>query len=194
MSVLIIYQSLEGQTLKIARFARDVADKAGEEVTMFDTADKTAPVSFDGVDRVILAAPVHERRHPKEFEFLLTTSADDLAARKTLLISVSLSAAFEEGLGEARDYLNELEMRTGFRPEVEVLAAGAVRTGRYDYFATQVVRHVVLRDRDYDPGEGEHEFTDWAALEVALRDFLSADPEAGARSRHLEGLGPARNG
>ena len=29
--------------------------------------------------------------------------------------------------------------------------AGAIRSGHYDYFATQVLRHVVMRNRDYDP-------------------------------------------
>ncbi|PWE33375.1 protoporphyrinogen oxidase [Maritimibacter sp. 55A14] len=176
MSVLIIYQSVEGQTRKIARFARDIVQKAGGEVVLFDAADKTAQLSLEGVDKVILAAPVHERRHPREFELLLSASKDDLMARPSLLLSVSLSAAFPEGHEEAKEYLTEMEMRTGFKPGAEALIAGAVRTERYDYFATQVIRHVVLRGRDYDPDQGAHEFTDWNALENTLREFLDARP------------------
>ena len=175
MTVLILFETVEGQTRKIARFAEKEIRKAGQEVVLVDAADRTAPVSFEGVDKVILAASVHERRHPIAFEVFLAANRNELEALSTLLISVSLSAAFPDGLEEANEYLIELKMRTRFTPDVEALVAGAVRTSRYDYFATQVVRHVVLRGRDFDPGDGEHEFTDWKALETTLSEFLAAD-------------------
>ena len=89
-------------------------------------------------------------------------------------MSVSLNAAFEEGLDEAQDYVTELKMRTGFSPDEEVLVAGAVRTEEYDYFAMQVIRHVVLRNRDHDPASGTHEFTDWDALSARIARFVSS--------------------
>ncbi len=64
-------------------------------------------------------------------------------------------------------------MRTGLSPDVEALVAGAVRSSRYDYFAREVVRHVVLRGRDYDPDRRDHEFTDWQALSATLAEFLA---------------------
>jgi menaquinone-dependent protoporphyrinogen oxidase len=53
--------------------------------------------SLRGFYRVVLAAPVHERRHPTEFEVFLAGCRSDLEEVDTLLISVSLSAAFPEG-------------------------------------------------------------------------------------------------
>ena len=182
MKVLILYATVEGQTRKIAEFAADEVCARGCDVVMVDAADRTAPVSFDGIDRVILAGSVHERRHPKTLEVFLTASRRELAECPTLLLSVSLSAAFPEGLEEARDYLTEMEMRTGFTPTAEALVAGAVRTREYDYFASQVLRHVVLRGRDYDPGEGEHEFTDWTALAKTIADFLDGSAASAGRS------------
>lgn len=174
MKVLIIYATVEGQTGKIARFAADHIRELGHEVLLAD-ADEPSEIAFDGVDAVILAGPVHQRRHPKTFEALIKASKTDLEQRRTLLMSVSLSAAFPEGLGEARDYLIEMEMRTGFKPDTEMLVAGAVRISQYDYFATQVVRHVVLRGRDHDLSAGEHEFTDWQAVSAALSKFLEQE-------------------
>ena len=90
------------------------------------------------------------------------------------MLSVSLSVAFESGQEEAREYLTEMEMRTDFKPTADALVAGAVRSSSYGYFEAQVVRHVVLRNRNYDPSEGEHEFTDWKDLARAVSDFLTA--------------------
>ncbi len=68
MTILIIFETVEGQTRKISRFVENESRKSGQDVVLVDTANKTTPVSFAGVDKVILAAPVHERRHPKKFE------------------------------------------------------------------------------------------------------------------------------
>lgn len=172
MQVLIIYATIEGQTGKIAGFVSDEISKLGHDVVMVDASEPNE-ISFESVDAVIMAAPVHERRHPQNFEALLTAHVQDLVRLKTLLISVSLSAAFPEGREEAGEYVVEMNMRTGLKPDVELLVAGAVRTDKYDYFAMQVLQHVVLRDRDYDHSAGEHEFTKWEALASEISKFLS---------------------
>ncbi len=178
MNVLIIHASIEGQTARIARYIERELAQAGHAVRMVD-AQGTDEVSLDSADKIILAAPVHERRHPRLFEALLIAQKVPLEARETLLISVSLSAAFPEGIEEAGEYVEELKMRTGFTPDAELLVAGAVRTGQYDYFATQVLRHVVMRDRDFDPAGEEHEFTDWAALSAGLAAFMAEETVPG---------------
>ena len=176
MKIVILFASLEGQTRKIAHFARDMLREAGHDVALFDAADKTASIDLESADRIVLAGSVHERRHPMALEVFLAAHRQALEARPTLMISVSLSAAFPEGLEEAEDYLVEMMMRTRFTPRHRALVAGAVRIRKYDYFARQVVRHVVMRGRDYDPDEEEHEFTDWAGLRAILEDFMSPRP------------------
>ncbi len=176
MTVMIIFATVEGQTGKIASFIADKVQASGRDVIMID-ADGSDELSFEGVERVILAAPVHERRHPRLFEALLSGNTDELHALPTLLLSVSLSAAFEEGLAEAKDYLLEMEMRTGFTPTVDACIAGAVKSSSYDYFDSQIVHHVVLRDRNFDPNVKEHEFTDWPELAQKVAAFLSQPTE-----------------
>ena len=187
MRVIIIFASIEGQTGKIARFARHRLCAAGHDVALFEAADRTARIDLDGADRIILAAPVHERRHPAAFEAFLAAHRRALDARPTLLLSVSLSAAFPEGVEEAEDYVIELTMRTRFIPTRHALVAGAIRTSRYDYFARAVVRHVVLRGRRHDPLEEEHEFTDWARLERSLARFMA---DQGSEAPRAEPAGP----
>ena len=173
MKVLILFATIEGQTGKIADFAKQTVIDQGFTPVMIDLNNKAADVPLAGVDEVILAAPVHERRHPKPFEIYLTASHNDLSKCQTLFLSVSLSAAFADGRAEAQEYVTEMVMRTNFTPDKSVLVAGAVKNREYDYFAQQVVRHVVLRGQDYDPKDGDREFTDWVELEKTLSEFLS---------------------
>jgi len=90
------------------------------------------------------------------------------------MISVSLKAAFPEGQEEAQDYLTEMKMRTGFEPSQEALVAGAVRTGSYDYFQNQIVRHVVLSGHDVELMDGVKEFTDWDSLGKRVTYFVNS--------------------
>lgn len=171
MKILVIYATIEGQTGKIADFVSAEISKLGHEAVLVDANDPTE-ISFVEVDAVVMAGPVHERRHPQNFEALITAHVADLQRLKTLLISVSLNAAFPEGREEAAEYVIEMNMRTGLKSDVELLVAGAVRTDKYDYFAMQVLQHVVLRDKDYVPKAGAHEFTKWEALAAEIAKFL----------------------
>ncbi|WP_071797020.1 flavodoxin domain-containing protein [Natronohydrobacter thiooxidans] len=172
MDIVILFETVEGQTGKIVGVVAEQARDLGHRVTLCDTAQKTVNGALNGADRVILAAPVHERRHPRSFEAALVAARAELAARPTLMLSVSLKAAFPDGLEEARDYLIEMEMRTGLRPTQEVLVAGAVRLNAYDYYERQIVRHVALAGHEVALGESGREFTDWSALEAQVAAFL----------------------
>lgn len=174
MNILIIFETVEGQTGRIVRAVVDQARDMGHDVTVHDLSEKSALLPIESADRVILAAPVHERRHPRGFEAMLSARGKEIAARPSLLLSVSLKAAFPEGLEEARDYLVEMEMRTGFQPMQDALVAGAVRMNSYDYFQSQIVRHVALAGHDVALQDGVKEFTDWDALRQTVEGFLSA--------------------
>ena len=172
MKILIIFETVEGHTRKIVEFVENRLRSAGHDIQVFNAEDQTAALTFDTVDKIILAAPVHERRHPRNFELLVSASRDELSAKPTLLISVSLKASFPEGLEEAQDYLTEMEMRTDFRPTKEYLAAGAVRTESYGYFEQQVIRNVVLNGREIGLVDGVRDFTDWTALGNTIDAFV----------------------
>ncbi len=175
MTVFVAFATVEGQTGKIAKFVSDEVRSMGRDVSVLDV-DQTASVDFSGVEHVVLAASVHERRHPRSFEAFIAACREELKARRTMLLSVSLSAAFPEGIAEAEDYVVEMNMRTELAPDVTLLVPGAVQEGAYDYYAQQVLKQVVLRNREFDPAKVTgHEFTDWEAIRSGLHAFLGGD-------------------
>ncbi len=171
MAIMIIYETVEGQTGKIVQFIQGILRRRGEDCVLVNTADRFAKLSYKGVEKVILAAPVHERRHPRSFEVFLAADRAELEARETLMLSVSLKAAFEDGKDDAKAFLAEMEERTGFSATQNALIAGAVRQGSYDYFSSQILRHAILAERDAYLAEGDHEFTDWDALKSLITAF-----------------------
>lgn len=177
MRALIAFGTIEGQTGKVAEFAEDRLTERGYTVDVANLGDTTRDVSLEGYDKVILAASVHERCHTKSFEVFARAQNERLNASDVLLLSISLNAAFPEGQEEAQDYVDEMLSRTGLKPSKTLLVAGALRASRYDYYQMQVLRHVILRGRDFDPTQSEYEFTDWEALGAELDAFCPATAE-----------------
>ena len=75
-------------------------------------------------------------------------------------------------LEPSKDKGPELLMRTRFEPDDTALVAGAVRPEGYGCFEAEIVRQVVLRNRDINPEDGAREFTDWDALAETVTTFL----------------------
>ena len=92
-----------------------------------------------------------------------------------MFLSVSLSAAFEEGRREAQDYIAKFIAQTGWTPSISLPVAGALINEGYDYFQQQILEHVVLKNRMIDHPERDHEFTDWKALADGVEAFLKTN-------------------
>lgn len=174
MKVLILYASVEGQTKKIAEFIQDQVSTSGHSTTLVDAGQKGVRFPSENFDRVVLAAAIHRQRHPTTFERFVSRSKNELASQRTLMISVSLCAAFPEGLDEAQSYLDDMQRRTGFAADSVALVAGALQFGKYHDYESLVVRLIGLNLRHYEEVYGDREFTNWSELERTVSDFLSS--------------------
>ena len=92
MKVLIAYSTTEGQTRKIARFVSDRLIGKGHSVELWPAAEGT-DVDVGTFDRAILAGSVHLESLQRELEVFASSQKDALGKIKTLLLTVSLSAA-----------------------------------------------------------------------------------------------------
>ena len=100
-----------------------------------------------------------------------------LKTMPTMLLSVSLSIAFENGDDEAKRYVDGFIDDTGLKPDAVELVAGALKLDQYDYYMNQIVEHIVLGNRA--PITEDREFTDWDALGKAVDAFAAS--ASGAR-------------
>lgn len=171
MKCLIFYGTAEGHTFKIAQAILEKIQAAGHEVSLKDASKGVSDIELSSLDAFIVAAPVHQQRHPDAVIDFIKVHSARLNALPSALISVSLSAAFESGHPDAQAYVDRFLERTRWRPTAVHLAAGALRYEKYDYFQEQIIRHIVLKDRAPKQIEGDHDFTDWSALALFIDDF-----------------------
>jgi menaquinone-dependent protoporphyrinogen oxidase len=172
MRILVAFGTSEGQTRKIAETIAARLRDLGHDAHLFDTAGSPADLDVDSYDKIIVTGSVHQTRHPESVEDLVTAKLPELQKKPTLFLSVSLSAAFPEGLPEAQSYVDAFLADTGWTPTRSLLVAGALRYSEYDYFQAQVIEHVVLKGRKIEGSQENLEFTDWAALSRNVESFV----------------------
>jgi menaquinone-dependent protoporphyrinogen oxidase len=172
MKILVAYGTSEGQTRKIAETVAARVHGLGHDAYLFDTAGKPTDLHVDSYDKIIIAGSVHQQQHQESVEIFVTAKLADLQKKPTLFLSVSLSAAFSEGISEAQSYLDAFVKSTGWKPRQSRLVAGALRYAEYDYFKQQIIEHVVLKGRKMEGRKGDYEFTDWASLSQAIDSFV----------------------
>lgn len=174
ITVLIPFATAEGQTQKIAeRIALHVCER-GHEVRVYNTADQTGVPDIDLFDAVIVAASVHEMHHQESAVDFAAAHRDQLARKSSAFVSVSLSAVTTDGQEEAQQYVDRFIATTGWSPRKILLLGGALRWSECDYFQRQVLQRILLKG-SITPGESvNYEFTDWAALESFIDDFLES--------------------
>ena len=171
MRTLLVFGTVEGQTRKIAKEVARHLERSATEVCLIDANETASGVLLKDFDACIVAASVHQQRYSDAINNFVRAHVQELNARPTALISVSLVASFEGGLDEAQSYVDRLLTGSAWSPAMTHHAAGALRYTKYDFFQEQIIRHIVLKDRDIDSLEGEHEFTDWPALETFADAF-----------------------
>ena len=171
MKILIAYATTEGHTGKIADFAAKRIADMGHDAEAVDLRRKVT-ADLDGADAVILAGSVHQRRHQDELAAFIIAHRDKLPSKRTLFVSVSLSAAFPGGEAEAQGYVDGFLSYLEWTPGATLLVAGALKHDEYDFFKEQIIEHIVLKDRTVDDPKGDHDFTDWDALGKAVEEFV----------------------
>lgn len=174
MRLAVIYASTEGQTRKISRFAADHLADAGHMVELLPAADADE-LDLGRFDAVIVAGSVHAGRYQDELVDFARERAVQLGKKKTLFLSVSLSAA-----GDDADDWKGLEAcverfikETGWKPGRIEHVPGAFRFTQYDFFRSWAMRWIAAQKGEKIDPTQDKEYTDWVTLAAALDDWSS---------------------
>jgi len=175
MHVLIVFGTTEGQTRKISEYTASHICDQHHFATVCNSAEVTPKLNVGEFDAVIVAASVHQECHQESVTDFVIAHRAKLEAKPTAFISVSLSAAMEQGKADAQRYVDHFTTTTTWNPNSVLLLGGALRFGEYDYFKQQIVKHIVMgRESAATPDKvQDHEFTDWLALTRFTDEFLA---------------------
>ena len=171
--ILILYGTTDGHTAKIARFLADELRPKGAIVDVF-RAGKADPDPRD-YDGVLVAASVHAGGYQRAVVRWVRARGETLRGKPSAFLSVCL-AVLQRDLKVQRELgaiINRFEQQTGWQaPQVRVVA-GAVKYTRYGWLKRWVMRRIVKKAGGSTDVSQDHEYTDWADLQVFAAEFYA---------------------
>lgn len=168
--ILIVYGTTEGHTGKIALHLSTFLRAAGNKVELFETgSDQIPPLNFDAY---IVAGSLHQEKHQASLVEFVRDHAREL--HPAAFLSVSLTAVIKdaEHTASAARCMAAFYEETQWMPDRATPVAGALLYTKYDFLKRMLMRMIAKKEGGDTDTTRDHEYTDWAALDAFVLDFL----------------------
>ena len=171
---VVAFASQAGQTEKIAHHVARTLENAGQIARLIDVGSEDDISDVGECDAAIIAGPMRMGMHGPALAAFVAENREMLNAVPSAFLSVSLSAASPDPRErhEAEDRAVLFEEETGWRPDHTRIIGGAVHDRAHNPII-RFILHAILRRKGVtlDPS-GNTEFTDWAALDRFVLEFM----------------------
>jgi menaquinone-dependent protoporphyrinogen oxidase len=170
MRLLIVFQTSEGQTAKIAERVAAVLREHADHVDMYPVETAPPPDDYQGV---IVGDSIHAVHHSKQMIRYLQDHVATMDSMPSALFQVCLTSANPdaEHTATAHALVQELLDATGFDPDAVGLFAGALLYTKYGWLKRHVMRAIVKREGGDLDLSRDYEYTDWDAVSKFAEDF-----------------------
>ncbi len=169
--ILVVYQSMDGHTERIAERIGDELRTAGAQVTMSRATAAPAPVD---VDVVVLGDSIHAGQYSKELIAYVEGHLAALNALPTALFQVCLTSAgrSREAMSTTGGYVAALTESTGLEPALVARFPGALPYTRYGRMKRALMRRIAAKGGQPTDTSKDHDFTDWDEVAGFAADLL----------------------
>lgn len=166
MQTLIIYSTIDGQTLAICQKMRTIAEQAGEQVSLV-TLEQAEALSLADFDKVLIGASIRYGKHrPELYQFVnrhhavLDTKINgfftvNVVARKSL-----------KNTPETNPYMQKFLKLSLWQPQELAVFAGKIDYPKYGFFDRTIIRFIMWMTKGPTDIKGTFEFTDWAKVDA----------------------------
>ena len=159
--ILILYSTVDGQTLRICERMKAVAEALGNEVVLASIDDSDGS-GMSSCDKVVIGASIRYGKHRQSVFDFIETNRRVLDAVPTAFFSVNIVARkAEKSRPETNPYVRKFLARTSWRPTCLAVFAGRLDYPHYRFFDRQMIRFIMwITGGPTDPAH-DVEFTNW---------------------------------
>lgn len=177
--ILIVYGTTDGHTRKIAHVLAEDLRAERCSVDIVDAAGMLPRLSPEGYDGVIVAASVHIGDYQKAVARWVREHAVALNAKPSAFLSVSLAVVERRAQvrQEVISIMERLLERSGWRPTITKMVAGALPYTRYGWLKRQMMKRIVAKAGGDTDTTRDFEYTDWIDLRNFAQDFAGLASE-----------------
>ncbi len=173
MKILMVYESVEGHTRRVAERIKSVLDEAGNTVTLV-SCKSASPDLLAESDAILLGGSIHAGRHNNKVVRFANDHREALVAKPNAFFLVCLTAKSDapEDQAEVANYLKDFEQRSGFSPNRSQAFAGALLYTQYNFLKRGLMKYITKKQGGDTDTSRDFVYTDWEAVEAFGRAFL----------------------
>ena len=170
---VIIYSSVDGQTLKICNKLRDVFQQNNQYVALCSINDFNEAVT--NYDRIIIGASIRYGVHNKKVIDFINANKKQLDSIKTAFFSVNLVARkAEKSTPDTNPYVIKFFKTINWTPQIVAVFAGKLDYKKYPFFDRIMIQFIMWMTKGPTNTSAEIEYTNWdrvTAFGIQLKDM-----------------------
>ncbi|MDH0446631.1 menaquinone-dependent protoporphyrinogen IX dehydrogenase [Shewanella sp. GD04112] len=166
MQTLIIYSTIDGQTLEICRKIKTLAEQAGEQVSLV-TLEQAEALSLADFDKVLIGASIRYGKHRPDLYQFVNRNHAVLDSKINGFFTVNVVARKPlKNTPETNPYMQKFLKLSLWQPQQLAVFAGKIDYPKYGLFDRTMIRFIMWMTKGPTDLKGTFEFTDWSKVEA----------------------------
>ena len=166
MQTLIIYSTIDGQTLEICRKIKALAEQAGEQVSLV-SLEQAEALSLADFDKVLIGASIRYGKHRPDLYQFVNRNHAILDSKINGFFTVNVVARKPlKNTPETNPYMQKFLKLSLWQPQQLAVFAGKIDYPKYGLFDRTMIRFIMWMTKGPTDLKGTFEFTDWGKVEA----------------------------
>jgi len=168
VKTLVLYSSVDGQTLKIIERIAELVEGDMEIVDI----DQRSNIDFSQYSKVLIGASIRYGNLRKNLLAFINSNKAELDKLPNAFFMVCLTARKpEKSLPSNNTYMLKFDQLSKWQPQLKAVFAGALLYSRYNWWQTLLIQLIMKMTGGSTDKSQDIELTDWSKVEMFSKDF-----------------------
>jgi menaquinone-dependent protoporphyrinogen oxidase len=174
-SVIMVYSTTDGHTVKICRRLQEVLEGQGHTVAITELKPG-ADIDLGPYERIVIGASIRYGKHRPEVAAFIEQNVEALRAKPSAFFSVNAVARKPEKRDpDTNPYVRKFLKSISWQPPVVGVFGGKIDYPKYGFVDKMMIRFIMWMTKGPTDPNSVTEFTDWDAVDAFGRKLGAGD-------------------
>ena len=165
-SILIIYSTTDGHTLKICSRLQHILESGDNQVTLTPVGEASA-LDLNPFDKIVIGASIRYGKHSPAIYTFIKENNRLLESKPNAFFSVNVVARKpDKNQPDTNPYLKKFLKQIAWKPKTLAVFAGKIDYQQYSVLDRTMIRLIMWMTRGPTDPDTNIEFTDWRQVEA----------------------------